>query len=292
MKQRKLIIDGMNTAFKAYYAFKKLTNNGVPVSIVYGMPQIVAAYVKAFGKENTIIVWEGKRSKYRKALLPQYKTSRKLMDEDEREAMFKQMATVKELFGALGVYQLRCPEHEADDTIAYLTRMFRNHSITILSEDKDFFQLIKPGIKVILSTKGKTLHCKNFERETGLTPKQHLDFLCMIGDTSDNIPGAKGIGEVTARALLLKYGSIKNFLASGDSFPRVDRDHFKITYPIMRKLISLKHYQNKTIKGKIPGFGIHTVSPLKPINLKKVKQICKAHNIKSIIQPKFLRVWE
>lgn len=291
---RILILDGMNTVYRAFHSYSRLQNNGNPVSIIYGMPSIVNGLINQFKPDKLYICWDGNRSSERIKLNPGYKKGRKKKTEEEKKAFYHQRDEVMKLFHALGVKQVYNIKLEADDLIYMLTRKLqknKNNKITIVSTDKDFHQLIRSNVKVYNTSTRTLIHKKNVKNLYGYEAKHCVDYLCLTGDDSDNITGVRGVGPAKAAGILQEFSSIEKFLKSDKPFANINKELVKAVYPINKKLIDLKHYYKLFIKGKDKIKFYNGVKNPK-LNKKQVIDICNKYNIKAFKENKFLKNYE
>ena len=211
---RLLIIDGHAYAYRAFYAIKELRGGGGrPTNAIFGFIKILEKNAKSLNPGYLAVVWDGGLSAERLVLLPEYKAQRPEMPEDLRV----QFDQIEEYLRAEGVCSLCRDGVEADDYIASLARQGARAGleVVIASADKDFMQLVAPGIGLYNpNDKTNAIWTRAQVREkTGVEPEQIVDWLSLMGDAVDNIPGVRGVGPKTAAELLGKFGSNANLLA-------------------------------------------------------------------------------
>lgn len=197
------LIDAKNFFHRGAYVHKGLlTSSGKDVGAIFGFYKILRGVLNCYRDEIPIVCWDG-GSRRRKSILGDYKKSRKSLDPDKEEdrSLLDQLKLAHELCGLAGVPQLHVPGLEADDLIAYLT--IRNHGSIICSTDKDFFQLLEvPDTRLDRgSLSDENLTKSSYIEEKGHTPLQYRLLHCILGDSSDEIPGIKGVGWKTALAV-------------------------------------------------------------------------------------------
>lgn len=288
MKANILILDGNNLAHRVYHSMARLNNHGKPVGVIYGLPNLVGSLVKKFQPKRIYLVWDGKKSPHRLALLPTYK-QRKPHPNFDPEDFYAQKDTVMHLFRNLGVKQIHSPHLEADDQIYMLTDKYQGRKIVIASNDKDFHQLIS-DTTFVYNAKDALLTPKNLKINFGYHPDQCVDYLCLVGDDSDKIPGYPGIGPVRATDFLLEHSSIYNFLKSNKLHKLIDKNKLEATYAINRQLIDLNFYNTKFLKGRKIKFWNGYKHPEK--NKKALFFICDQYFIKAFKKKSFLRIWD
>jgi len=287
-----LIIDGNNRLYASYFAYDGLSHNGKPTNCVYGMLEVVKATIKEVNPDITIIAWDGRYGKrIRRTIFSGYKKRQKDSGLLDLEDLIRQKKILFKLFTCLGVNQVICDKLEGDDVIAALVNKFKNHKIIINSADKDFNQLLKKGVIIYRQLKENIyVSYKNCKDLFGYSPEETIDFLSIVGDKSDNIPGVKGAGEKTARALLDKYGSISNFLNSNDEFPRIYRDELLRAYNLNRKLIDLGLFHRDYVKGKIKLSLIGNRNP--KMQEKTFFSLCTKYGINSLRDRNFTKTFK
>jgi DNA polymerase-1 len=210
------IIDGNSLINRAFYATPPLTNSeGQMTNAVYAFTNILIKLIGDFSPQYLAVAFDKKAKTFRHELYEGYKASRKGMPDE----LASQLPLLKELLGAMNIATLEEEGFEADDIIGALAKRF-DCQTAIITGDRDALQLIDDNIKVMLTKKGLTeidvVDKNNIVEKFGLTPEQVVDFKALCGDASDEIPGVKGIGEKTAKALLGKYGSLDNVYANID----------------------------------------------------------------------------
>ena len=223
-----LLIDGHSLAFRSYFAHSKgrdgglRTSTGIPTSISYGFLKALLDTLEAEKPEYLAIAFDLSGPTYRHEADDTYKAGRPEAPED----FAPDMLNLQELLQALSLPVLTAPGYEADDIIGTLAHRARQDGfqVKVLSGDRDLFQLIDPEgqVKILyLSTvfgKGtplpKEFGTQEVKDKMGILPSQVVDYKALCGDSSDNIPGVRGIGDKTAVTLLNTYGSLEKVYAS------------------------------------------------------------------------------
>jgi DNA polymerase-1 len=283
-----LIIDGNNYAHKSYHAYSRLSYKGQGVSVIFGMPSIIKSLIFHHEPKRVIIVWDGNKSKHRLKALPKYKDRSHKVNMDYEDFLI-QKAIVQKMFTYLGVTQVLNPEQEADDLIAVLVSKLgkRYKNIIIASGDKDFHQLLSKGVFIWNDSLKQMITQETCKILFGYNPNQTVDYLTLLGDTSDNIPGYRGMGEKKSAAFLAKYNSIQAFLDSKEEFPSIDRNKLLEVVRINRLLIDLSYYQSKFKEELTIQFIGDTSKP--KIKAEKFKAICKKFRLNKFMSTSFIK---
>jgi DNA polymerase-1 len=211
---RLLIVDGHAYAYRAFHAIRDLRSpDGRPMNAVYGFLKMLEKMRAAVGPTHWIVVWDGGLSAERQALLPEYKAQRPEMPADLRP----QLDEIGNYLEAACVAQFCGDGIEADDYIACLARRAAADGwrVVIASSDKDFMQLVTERVGLLNPNDktGKIWGRDEVRAKAGVEPAQIADWLALMGDAVDNIPGVPGVGPKTASALLEEFGSVKNLQA-------------------------------------------------------------------------------
>ena len=209
-----LLVDGNAMLFRAYYASKygrsMTTSNGIPTNAVYGFITMFKKAMELIKPDYVCVAWDSGKPTFRHHSYDAYKGTRKQLDEE----LIVQMPIVREYLDCANISRYEQEGIEADDIIGSFSRKYSEHETIILSSDRDLLQLVDNSTTVLLMKKGITeMHLVD-EKECvecyGVTPSQIIELKGLMGDTSDNIPGVKGIGEKTALNLLHQYDTVQN----------------------------------------------------------------------------------
>jgi DNA polymerase-1 len=206
---RLLIVDGHAYAYRAFHAIRGLCSpSGQPTNAIYGFVKMLAKMRLATQPTHLIVVWDGGLNAGRMALLPQYKAQRPEMPDDLKP----QLDQIVSFLQAAGVASFRGEGVEADDYIACLARRAAAAAMAtvIASADKDFMQLVSPQVGLLNpNDKSETIWSAGQVRaKSGVEPAQVVDWLSLMGDSVDNIPGVPGVGPKTAADLLGQFGTV------------------------------------------------------------------------------------
>ena len=208
-----LLYDAYSLIYRAFYAIRSLTGSeGEPVNAIYGLTKMLKKLVADHGPSHHAAVFDLGPPHKRLALLPSYKAQRPPTPPD----LDKQLPAIRAILQAMRVPTVEMEGEEADDIIATLAVQAARagHDVLIASNDKDFTQIVGARIRLLRpDTKETTMVDPPAVRARfGVAPEQIVDFLSLLGDSVDNIPGAPGVGEKTAARLLQLYGSLDNLL--------------------------------------------------------------------------------
>lgn len=215
------IIDAVNYLFRSYYAIGPMTNDqGESTSALYGFIRSLQKLIKEYSHEDLIVVFDGPDNKReRQKVYAEYKMHRKGAPED----LFPQFEWAYDYCQLAGLPVICVEGVEADDTMASIAVWAAkdlNREIYLCTSDKDLCQIVGNGIYVLNVHKNSLVVDSEKVLEIyGVRPDQMLDFLAIMGDTSDNIPGLPGFGPKTAAQLLQKFGTLDNILSSIDEVP-------------------------------------------------------------------------
>lgn len=210
-----LVVDGNSVLFRAYYATlygssAMTTTQGIPTNAVYGFVNMLNKAIDLLKPEGVFVAWDAGKATFRHEMYAEYKGTRKELD----DALKTQFPIVREYLDARGIVRYEEAGIEADDIIGSFVKAHPELEIHILSSDRDLLQLIGENSFVHLMKKGITqlekMDKAQLEADMQLTPSQIIDMKALMGDSADNIPGVKGIGEKTALKLLHTYQNIEN----------------------------------------------------------------------------------
>lgn len=207
------IIDAVAYLFRSYFAIRKMTSQkGASTNALYGFIRSVEKIIKDFSPEHLVAVFDGPdNKKSRTEVYEKYKAHRTGMPED----LFPQLELASDYCKYAGIPQLEYPGVEADDTIGAVAKWAskKGAKVFLCSNDKDLAQLVGDNIVMINTYKDNLImRRKEVKEHYGVYPEQIADYLALMGDASDNIPGVPGIGKKTAADLLTKYTSVENML--------------------------------------------------------------------------------
>lgn len=215
-KTRLFLVDTSSLIFRAFYAIRNLTSpDGTPVNALYGVLSMVLKLIQNHQPDHLIFCYDSKDKGDRYQIYPNYKANRGAMPED----LIPQMALIKEAIRLLGFNAFESAGVEADDLIGTLAKQAEalGWDVTIVSGDKDFAQLLSPQIQMYDTMKESWIGPAEAKQKWEIHPHQMIDFLALVGDSSDNIPGVRGIGPKRAVQLLQQFESLDGIYNNLDS---------------------------------------------------------------------------
>ncbi|MCW9059683.1 MAG: DNA polymerase I [Gammaproteobacteria bacterium] len=210
-----VLVDGSSYLYRAFHALPPLTNSrGEPTGAVYGVANMLRKLVDDYTPEQIAVVFDAKGKTFRDELFAEYKAHRPPMPEE----LSAQIAPLHALVRAMGLPLLQVPGVEADDVIGTLARQASGegrHTL-ISTGDKDMAQLVDEQVTLINTMSNTLLDPPGVVAKFGVPPECIIDYLALVGDTSDNIPGVPKVGPKTAAKWLNEYGSLDAIIAHAD----------------------------------------------------------------------------
>ena len=213
MKKKLFVIDGHALCYRAYYAFIKnplVNSKGQNTSAIYGFARMIYKLIEDHTPDYLAVAFDPPVKSFRFQLFEDYKATRQKTPDDLKP----QIDEIKRMVDILGLPVIENPEYEADDILGSIAKQMVSSEldIVLVTSDKDAYQLLNPGIAILSPKKGISDYEVYGENEVynklGITSAQMIDYLALMGDSSDNIPGVKGIGEKSAQKLISQYGSL------------------------------------------------------------------------------------
>ena len=206
-----IVIDISNFIFRAFYAIRPLNApNGTPVNAVYGVLSMLHNMIIKHQPTHILVARDTKEGSFRKELYLDYKANRSEPPDDLKP----QFDIIDQLVDCLGLAQIKMPGFEADDIIGSVAKQWGDQfeEILIASGDKDLMQFVNGPVKILDTMKDKTYEREDVKDKMGVYPEFIVDYLALIGDSSDNIPGVPGIGPKGASGLIEEFGNLENIL--------------------------------------------------------------------------------
>lgn len=213
---RLIIVDVSSFIFRAYYAIRQplTTPEGVLVNACYGVANMLTKIVTQYDPTHILIARDTKGGSFRNELYDQYKANRDAPPED----LIPQFALIQEMVEKMHFPSIQIENYEADDIIGSAAVQFQDKfdEVFIASGDKDLMQFVNEKVKMLDTMKDKIYGPDEVFEKMGVRPDQIVDYLSLLGDSSDNIPGVKGIGAKGAAKLLAEYGTLEECISNVD----------------------------------------------------------------------------
>lgn len=217
-----LLIDGYNLAFRAFFGMPELTrSDGFPTGALHGWLKTLWRLEDQERPEASLCFFDLGGAQDRLALHPEYKATR----QETPEALERQIPVIKELTRAMGLVGIELAGVESDDLLASQARLLgaAGHEVLIVSADKDFAQCVDERVRILLPPPTanprlgwRVLDAAGVVEKFGVPPERIADFLALVGDASDNIPGIDGCGPKTATRWLQEHGTLEGVIAAAD----------------------------------------------------------------------------
>jgi len=241
------LLDGMAIVYRSFYALQRAgmtSQEGMPTGAIYGFASTLLKIFETYRPQYLAAVFDSKEKTFRHDLYPLYKANRQAPPED----LIMQLDAIFKLLEAFDIPLIKTPGYEADDLIGTASRKFSPMcQVYIVTPDKDLAQLVHEGVNILKPGKNQNelelLGKKEIIEQFGVPPELFIPFLTLTGDTSDNIPGAKGIGPKTAISLLDQYGSLQNIYNHLDTISPKNRqslEAFQPTLDLITQLVTIR----------------------------------------------------
>src|ERR1700716_3408708 len=279
MSARKLIlVDGSGYLYRAFHALPPLTTSkGEPTGAVLGVLNMLNKMVKEESPDRIAVVFDAPGRTFRDALFEQYKAHRPEMPDDLRS----QVQPLYDTVAAMGLPLLRVPGVEADDVIGTLAKQgaASGYEVLISTGDKDMAQLVGPHVGLINTMSNSRLDRAGGKAKFDVFPEQIVDYLALVGDTSDNIPGISGVGPKTAAKWLNQYGTLDELIAhAGDVGGKVGENlrNDLVMLELSRKLATI----DTTLKLDIDAEGLTAGAP----DLPRLRELYTRLELRSLLK--------
>ena len=237
-----IIIDGSSYLYRAFYALPNLkTSSGLNSGAIHGFANMLNRILNEYSPKYLVMVFDAKGKNFRHDIYDEYKANRNSMPVELSE----QTGAIINLVKALGVMVIQQKGVEADDVIASLARQIKikNSKTIISSGDKDLAQLVDENTILMNNFDSKVLDVEGVKEKFGVWPNQIFDYLCLVGDTSDNIPGVPKVGPKTAVTLLEQYNDLDNIIENSSQLKGKLKENIESsleTIELAKKLVALK----------------------------------------------------
>ena len=235
------LIDGTAYVYRAYHSTNLATSSGEPTGAVYGVGNMLKRIIKEHSPDYLVVVFDAKGKTFRHDRYDLYKANRPPMPDDLRS----QYDWVRQMVDAMGIKSISITGVEADDVIGTLAKAAYQAGLEtyISSSDKDLTQLINDRVTMIDDMRGVWMGPAQVKEKFGVRPDQIIDFLSLVGDSSDNIPGVPLVGQKTAAKWLAEHESVDNIIAISDTLRGKAGENFRNALPqlqLAKELVSLK----------------------------------------------------
>ena len=284
--EKLLLLDAYSQIFRSFYAIRELNNaRGEPVNAAYVFARLLLKLEKSYPERSRIMLFDSGKVEFRLKLAPDYKANRPPMP----DALKSQIPLIKKIAAAFGWKLFALPGFEADDLIGMIARKCGNSGkVQIVSSDKDLAQLVTENVTMLVPQNGNK---GDFEErgiaevtaKFGVAPELIVDYLALLGDSSDNINGVPGIGPKSAVELLTSCGSADKWLedtelvASSRFFKKLDGNFDLLRRN--RELVRLRTDMAEELDAELPGM-LATAVP----DWKAIAEICRDNQFNSILK--------
>jgi DNA polymerase-1 len=237
-----LLVDGSSYLYRAFHAMPDLRNaEGAPTGAIYGLINMLRRLREQIPSEHAVCVFDAKGPTFRNAWYDQYKAHRPPMPDDLR----LQIEPIHEVVRLMGWPVLEVPGIEADDAIGTLCKVAveRGHRVVVSTGDKDLAQLVNEHVTLINTMTNETLDIPGVVAKFGVPPERIIDYLTLIGDAVDNVPGVEKVGPKTAVKWLTEHGSLDAVMAAAASIKGVAGENLRKALdwlPMGRRLITVQ----------------------------------------------------
>lgn len=237
-----ILVDGSSYLYRAFHALPPLTSSkGEPTGAVYGVINMLRKLIKDYQPEYIAVIFDAKGKTFRDDLFPAYKAHRPTMPDDLQAQVEPLHAVVK----AMGLPILMIEGVEADDVIGTLACQAQKQGMsTIIStSDKDFAQLVNDKITLVNTMTGNILDRERIIEKFGVPPELIIDYLTLVGDSVDNVPGVPNVGPKTAAKWLTEHGSLKNIMANATKITGKVGDNLRASLeqlPLTKELVTIR----------------------------------------------------
>ena len=225
-KKSIFLIDGTSICYRSFFAIKLSTAAGFPTGAVYGVYNTLKKIISKYKPDYLSVCFDVSRKTHRAEKFKDYKANRPPLP----DPLKLQLPIIRKLISALGINMVEKEGYEADDVIATLCKkaVKEDLAVVIVSSDKDLYQLItSTDVTMYNYMKDKIIDRRGFRKQFGFSPELIVDYLSLVGDTSDNIPGARGIGKVGATKLIEEFGTIESLFNNLDKIKPKMRELLK-----------------------------------------------------------------
>ncbi len=241
-KHTLVLVDGSSYLYRAFHAMPALTNSkGEPTGAVYGVANMLRRLLNDYDPAHVAVVFDAKGKTFRDEMFPEYKAHRPPMPDELR----RQIAPIHAIVRAMGLPLLSIDGVEADDVIGTLAKQAEEQGMKVLvsTGDKDMAQLVNEHVTLVNTMTETVMDPQGVVEKFGIPPDQIIDYLTLIGDTVDNVPGVPKVGPKTAVKWLEKFGSLDAIMAHADEIKGKVGDNLReslVQLPLSRELVTIK----------------------------------------------------
>lgn len=237
-----ILVDGSSYLYRAFHALPALTNSKkFPTGAIKGMISMLKALLNTYQPEAIAVIFDAKGKTFRDDMYKEYKATRKAMPEE----LAQQIEPIHQIIRAMGLPLLSVQGVEADDVIGTLAKQAEEKKIPVLisTGDKDIAQLVDKHITLINTMTNTIMDPDGVKEKFGVRPDQIIDYLTLVGDTSDNVPGVPKVGPKTAVKWLEEYGTLDNIIANADKISGKIGENLRASIahlPLTKQLVTIK----------------------------------------------------
>jgi len=237
-----LLVDGSSYLYRAFHAMPDLRNRqNEPTGAIQGVLNMLRRLHKEYPADYSACIFDAKGKTFRDDIYPEYKANRASMPDDLRA----QVAPLHEAIKAMGWPLIVEEGVEADDVIGALAKQAEREGVRVIisTGDKDIAQLVNDHVTIVNTMSNEVLDIAGVTNKFGLPPERIVDYLILIGDTSDNVPGVEKVGPKTAVKWLTQYGTLENIIANADNITGVVGENLRKALPWLptaRELITIR----------------------------------------------------
>ena len=241
-KKPLILVDGSSYLYRAFHALPALVNSkGQPTGAIYGVVNMLKKLLADYQPDHIAVVFDAKGKTFRDDMYPAYKATRSEMPSE----LVKQIEPIHQIIKAMGLPIVIVDGVEADDVIGTLAEQATTQGLhTVISTgDKDLAQLVNDKVTLINTMTNSTLNPTGVVEKFGVPPERIVDYLALVGDTSDNIPGVPQVGPKTAAKWLQQYGSLANIIQNADKITGKVGENLRAfipELPLTQALVTIK----------------------------------------------------
>jgi DNA polymerase I len=261
-----LLVDGSSYLYRAFHALPDLRSaDGFPTGAIHGVVAMLRLLRKQFNAEHAACVFDAKGPTFRDAWYPEYKAQRSAMP----EALVQQIEPIHEVVRLLGWPVLTVPGIEADDAIGTLAKVAARsgHKVVISTGDKDLAQLVNKDVTLINTMSNEKLDVAGVNAKFGVPPERIIDYLSLMGDTVDNVPGVEKVGPKTAAKWIAEHGTLEGVMAAAAGMKGVAGENLRKALdwlPQGKRLVTV--VTDCDLSDHVPGWPTLEALALKPVD--------------------------